>query len=65
MMSEVLSGHRSTTGVLRDFCDGDYVQSHPILSQEQTLLLSLYYDELEVANPLGSKRGKHKLGELF
>lgn len=29
------------------------------------LLLSFYYDELEVANPLGSRRGKHKLGKQF
>ena len=65
MMTEVLNSHRSTAGVLRDFCDGDYARSHPILSQKQSLLLSLYYDELEVANPLGSKRGKHKLGELL
>lgn len=65
MMSEVLNGHRSTAGVLCDFCDGEYARSHPILSHEQSLLLSLYYDELEVANPLGPKRGKHKLGELL
>ena len=29
------------------------------------LLLSFYYDELEVVNPLGSWRGKHKLGKQF
>lgn len=55
-----------STGVLHDDCDGEYVKTH--LSSGSTndyLLLSLYYDELEVANPLGSRRGKHKLGTLL
>ena len=25
---------------------------------------TLYYDEVEIANPLGSKTGKHKLGKF-
>lgn len=50
--------------MLRDFCDGDYVQTHPVLKRDQTLHVAFYYDELAVTNPLGSKRGKHKLGEF-
>lgn len=63
VMEEVQVGHISSEGIYRDFCDGRYVQCHPILKQDhQMLQLSFYFDELEVANPLGSKRGKHKLG---
>ena len=64
-MEEVQATHVSGDGVLCDYCDGSYVQSHPMFQKShETLLLSFYFDELEVANPLGSKRGKgkHKLG---
>ena len=50
-------------GVYGDFCDGAFVRSYPLLQEDkEVLLIAIYYDELEVANPLGSKRGKHKLG---
>lgn len=49
--------------VLQDVRDARFVQTHPMFSQDQqTLLLALYYDDAKVANPLGSRRGKHKLG---
>ena len=35
---------------------------HYLVKIQKTIILAFYYDELEVANPLGSKRGKHKLG---
>lgn len=64
-MEEVEAGHVNKDGVLRDFCDGSFVQNHPLcMNNPETLQLSFYYDELEVANPLGSKRGKHKLGNF-
>lgn len=65
VMEEVLIGHASKDNVFRDFCDGSYIQNHPVLQQDNRLLISFYFDELEVANPLGSKRGKHKLGNLL
>ena len=38
-------------------------RNHPLFSRDPTALqLFLYYDEVEPANPLGSKTGKHKLG---
>ena len=60
-MEQVLAGHTSEDTVFRDFCDGSYVRQHPTF-RTTDVLLSFYFDELEVANPLGSKRGKHKLG---
>ena len=65
VMEEVKTNRTSEDGVFRDFCDGSFVQNHPLfLSGQDTLQLSIYFDELEVANPLGSKRGKHKLGKI-
>uniref|UniRef100_A0A1X7TS93 Uncharacterized protein n=1 Tax=Amphimedon queenslandica TaxID=400682 RepID=A0A1X7TS93_AMPQE len=55
--------HRSTDGVLRDFCDGEFFSQHPVFSRHNDALqIILYYDDIEVANPLGSRAGNHKLG---
>ena len=62
VIEEVQSIHTSANEVYRDFCDGSFVKTHPILKHNtEALQLAFYFDELEVANPLGSKRGKHKL----
>ena len=53
----------NTGGVLQDVCDGEFVKSHCGTSTDHHLLLAFYYDEVEVANPLGSRRGTHKLGK--
>ena len=64
-MAEVQTDRLHQEGVYYDFRDGEFVRTHPMYSRNtETLLLGLYYDDLEVANPLGSKRGKHKLGEF-
>lgn len=48
-----------------DVCDGKVFQSHPIFSNDPlTLQLILFYDEVEVCNPLGTHVKKHKLGIL-
>lgn len=63
LLSEVLNGHQSTDGILRDYCDGESFQQHPLYSNNiQHLQIIFYFDELEICNPLGSYRKKHKLG---
>ncbi len=63
---EIEGGHHGPAGVLRDFCDGEFVRNHPLVKENpETLLLAVYFDDLEVANPLGSRRGKHKLGKFI
>ena len=58
-----ISCERSCSGFLEDYSDGDVHSSHPLFSVEKKALqLFLYYDEVEVCNPLGSKRKIHKLG---
>ena len=63
---EIERGNHSSEGVLHDFCDGELVRNHPLVKENpETLLLAFYFDDLETANPLGSRRGKHKLGMSF
>lgn len=58
------SRFESGDGVFRDYGDGSFLKKHPAFKHNQELLsLAIYFDELEIANPLGSKRGKHKLGK--
>ena len=48
---------------MKDFCDGVIYKNHPVFkSQNLALQIVLYYDDVETANPLGSKAGNHKLG---
>ena len=60
---QVESGHRTSSGLMEDFCDGRAFAAHPLFSLHSNALQVLfYYDELEVVNPLGSKTKLHKLG---
>ena len=53
----------SQNGYLYDYCDGEIYKNHPLFSTHQDALqLIIYFDEIETANPLGSYRGYHKLG---
>lgn len=66
MRQEVSELHQSANGSMYDFCDGVFFKSHPIFKEHpKALQFVLYYDDIEVANPLGSKAGVHKLGELY
>lgn len=52
--------------VYEDFCDGSYFKSHPLFSVHRfSLQIQLFYDDFECANPLGSKKGIHKVGCLY
>ena len=46
-----------------DYCDSPAFQEHPLYKDEQTSLqIQLYYDDVEVVNPLGANTKVHKLG---
>ena len=52
-----------TDNYLGDFCDGSLFKGHTLFqTYTDALQFILYYDELEVCNPLGSHSGVHKLG---
>ena len=60
-----MGGHQRTdgNGILFDICDAERYKTHPLYSTDPTALqIILYFDELEVCNPIGSNRKKHKLG---
>lgn len=53
-------------GIYRDICDGTLFKNNALFSQkEHALQIQLYYDDFETANPLGSKKGIHKLGCIY
>ena len=64
---EVEKPHGTADDYMKDFCDGYSFKSHPVFrSHPLGLQIILYYDDVEVANPLGAKAGHHKLGmKLF
>ena len=55
--------HRvQTDGNMEDICDGNHFREHPLFSTDpSTLQLIIFYDELELCNPLGTHVKKHKL----
>ena len=61
---QVNGGHQETSeGVLHDYCDGKRFKEHLLFSTKPTALqLILYYDDVELCNPLGSRRKKYKIG---
>lgn len=57
---------RSAPDLLTDLKDGSYFKNHPLFStKKHALQIQLYYDDFEPANPLGSKRGIHKIDCLY
>lgn len=60
-------GHQqneSESFILADYCDGLKFKTHVLFGNgNPAIVLFLYYDEVELCNPLGSKRTKHKIGE--
>ena len=64
IMEEVLREPQyRSDGKLGDFIDGAVFSNHEVFSSDaQALQIILYYDELELCNPLGSRRKKHKIG---
>ena len=57
-----MRGVPTSHGCLRDIRDGQFFKSYPVFSRHpEALQIILYYDDLEVCNPLGSKTKEHKL----
>lgn len=53
-------------GIYKDINDGLYFRRHPLFSKKKhALQILVYFDEFEKANPLGAKKGIHKLGAVY
>ena len=64
--SQILTSHERSDGLISDYCDGSLYQSHNLFkTRKDALQLVLYFDEIEVCNPLGAQRGIHKLGMFY
>ena len=63
MPLQIVCGHSREDGILGDYCDSMHFKTHPLFGADKTALqVLLYYDEVELCNPLGSNRTKHKIG---
>lgn len=63
ILKQVENSHQRHDGMIADYCDGEVFQQHPLFSRDLCALqIQLYYDDVEVVNPLGSKTTKHKVG---
>jgi hypothetical protein len=48
---------------MRDYCDSPAFQGHPLFKDNPNALqIQLFYDDVEVTNPLGANTKVHKLG---
>ena len=62
----VLSERASDDGILRTYLDGRRAKNHPLVSRFPNILrLQLYWDDIEVVNPLGSKTTIHKIAAFY
>jgi len=60
-----MNSHSQLNDKLGDYCDGEQYKTSKLFEEHPCALqLQLFYDELEVCNPLGSKAKKHKLGKM-
>ena len=49
-----------------DYCDSTLFKTRPLFTQDELALqITLFYDDLEVCNALGSKAKIHKLGKSY
>jgi hypothetical protein len=64
VLREVECNHEREDDVKADICDGLFLKTHPLFSQDkQALQIIRYFDDAEVANALGSKAYKHNIGK--
>ena len=66
ILRETVRDRVSVDGLMRDFCDGSIYNSIPLfVADKSALQICLYFDECEAVNPLGSRRGIHKIGFIY
>ncbi len=66
VLAEVLRGHKSKDGLLRDYCDGLAFKEHSLFPKEGlNLELQLYIDDFQTTNPIGNKTALHKTTAIY
>lgn len=51
--------------ILKSFRDGEFCRGHPIFSKQLSIPITFYFDDLELANPLGSRSSIHKITAIY
>lgn len=62
-LSKISPKTSGTDGVFKFFGDGSYF--HKRDSHHPVIFINIYYDDIEVVNPLGTKTGTHKLAQFY
>ena len=58
-----MKSHTRSDGLIGDYCDAELLKSIPLFQHnEHSLQIILFFDEMEVTNPLGSQARVYKLG---
>ncbi|KAJ8021395.1 hypothetical protein HOLleu_38575 [Holothuria leucospilota] len=66
VMSSILSQHEPDDGFLHSYRDGLYFKQMASQTPEEIILpVLLYSDDFETVNPLGSRKGIHKLTAVY
>ncbi|CAG2215377.1 unnamed protein product [Mytilus edulis] len=64
-VQECLQEDVRVTNKMTDFYDGRYMSKAFYQNHPDALLFALYYDDFEIANPIGAHRKKHKLSIFY
>ncbi len=67
VLNQVLTGHKSQDGMIRDFCDGSLFAKCELFNEDGTPALQLFFyiDEFTASNPLGFRVKKYKLTSVY
>lgn len=66
VMNLIENEERSINGLLRGYQDGSQYKQHGLFRDyPNALRFQIFYDDVEVTNPIGSKAGVHKLGMFY
>lgn len=62
----ILNEPSSNDGFSRSFVDGNQFKNNPFLqAHPRAIRLQIYYDDIEITNPIGTKTGSHKIGAFY
>lgn len=65
-MQKVYLQNKKTDGKMQNYCDGSQFSSHSLFRTcLQALQIQLYFDDVEMTNPLGTKTKIHKMGAVY
>ena len=66
LLDYLTSDCSQSSDLLNNFCDGLVHHQHPLFSREKlSLQVILYYDDVQLCNPLGSRTTFNKLGFFY